>query len=31
MLLVYIFDEARDRVVIVTIRDARTSRSATGR
>lgn len=30
MLLVYTFDEARDRVVIVTIQDARTSRSATG-
>ena len=30
MLLVYTFDEARARVVIVTIQDARTSRSATG-
>jgi len=30
MLLVYTFDEARDRVVIVTLQDARTSRSATG-
>ena len=30
MLLVYTFDEARDRVVIVTIQDARTSRAATG-
>ncbi len=31
MLLVYIFDESRDRVVIVTIQDARTSSAATGR
>jgi plasmid stabilization system protein ParE len=30
MLLVYIFDEARDRVTIVTIQDARTSSAATG-
>ena len=30
ILLVYTFDEARDRVVIVTIQDARTSRAATG-
>ncbi len=30
MLLVYTFDEADDRVVIVTIQDASTSRSATG-
>jgi plasmid stabilization system protein ParE len=30
MLLVYTFDEVRDRVAIVTIQDARTSRSATG-
>ena len=30
MLLVYTFDEAHDRVVIVTIQDARTSRAATG-
>jgi hypothetical protein len=30
MLLVYIFDESRDRVVIVTIQDARTSSAATG-
>ena len=30
MLLVYVFDEARDRVVIVTIQDARTSSAATG-
>ena len=30
MLLVYVFDENRDRVVIVTIQDARTSRAATG-
>lgn len=29
MLLVYTFDEVRDRVVIVTIQDVRTSRSAT--
>ncbi len=29
-LLVYSFDEARDRVVIVTIQDARASRPATG-
>ena len=31
MLLVYVFDEHRDRVVIVTIQDARTSSAATGR
>jgi plasmid stabilization system protein ParE len=31
MLLVYVFDETRDRVVIVTIQDARTSNAATGR
>jgi len=31
MLLVYVFDENRDRVVIVTIQDARTSSAATGR
>ena len=31
MLLVYIFDESRDRVGIVTIQDARTSSAATGR
>ena len=30
MLLVYVFDENRDRVVIVTIQDARTSSAATG-
>lgn len=30
MLLVYTVDEAHDRVVIVTIQDARTSRAATG-
>lgn len=30
MLLVYTFDEAHDRVVIVTIQDARTTTSATG-
>ena len=30
MLLVYVIDEARDRVVIVTIQDARTSSAATG-
>lgn len=30
MLLVYVFDETRDRVVIVTIQDARTSSAATG-
>jgi hypothetical protein len=29
MLLVYIFDQQRDRVVIVTIQDARTSSAAT--
>jgi hypothetical protein len=29
MLLVYIFDESRDRVAIVTIQDARTSGAAT--
>jgi len=31
MLLVYVFDERRDHVVIVTIQDARTSSAATGR
>lgn len=31
MLLVYVFDDQRDRVVIVTIQDARTSSAATGR
>jgi plasmid stabilization system protein ParE len=31
MLLVYIFDERSDRVVIVTVQDARTSSAATGR
>jgi plasmid stabilization system protein ParE len=30
MLLVYVFDENRDRVVIVTIQDARTSSAPTG-
>ena len=30
MVLVYVFDETRDRVVIVTIQDARTSSAATG-
>jgi len=30
MLLVSVFDETRDRVVIVTIQDARTSSAATG-
>lgn len=30
MLLVYVFDETRERVVIVTIQDARTSSAATG-
>ncbi len=30
MLLVYTFDEAHDRVVIVTIQDARTTTSTTG-
>jgi len=30
MLLIYVFDEHRDRVVIVTIQDARTSSAATG-
>lgn len=30
MLLVYVIDETRDRVVIVTIQDARTSSAATG-
>jgi plasmid stabilization system protein ParE len=29
MLLVYVFDEDRDRVVVVTVRDARTSTVAT--
>jgi plasmid stabilization system protein ParE len=29
MLLVYVFDEDRDRVVIVTVQDARTSTAAT--
>jgi plasmid stabilization system protein ParE len=31
MLIVYVFDENRDRVVIVTIQDARTSSAATSR
>jgi plasmid stabilization system protein ParE len=31
MLLVYVFDEDRDRVVVVTVQDARTSAAATGR
>ncbi len=30
MLLIYVFDERHDRVVIVTIQDARTSSAATG-
>jgi plasmid stabilization system protein ParE len=30
MLLVYVFDEDRDRVVVVTVQDARTSTVATG-
>ena len=30
MLLVYIFDEDRDRVVVVTVQDARSSTAATG-
>jgi plasmid stabilization system protein ParE len=30
MLLVYVFDEDRDRVVVVTVQDARTSTAATG-
>jgi len=30
MLLVYTFDDARDRIVIVTIQDARTARSTPG-
>lgn len=30
LLLIYTFDEARDRVVIVTIQDARMSSAATG-
>ena len=30
MLLVYVFDKGRDRVVIVTIQDTRTSSAATG-
>jgi plasmid stabilization system protein ParE len=30
MVLVYVFDERHDRVVIVTIQDARTSSAATG-
>ncbi len=30
MLLIYVFDENRDRVVIVTIQEARTSSAATG-
>ncbi|MBI2762947.1 MAG: hypothetical protein HYX54_04230 [Chloroflexi bacterium] len=29
MLLVYVFDEAADRVAVVTIQDARSARSAT--
>ena len=31
MLIVYVYDEAADRVAIVTIQDARSSRAATGR
>ncbi len=30
MLLVYTFDDARDRIVIVTIQDARTAKSTPG-
>lgn len=30
MLLVYILDEDRDRVVVITVQDARTSTAATG-
>ena len=30
MLLVYVFDEDRDRVVVVTVQDPRTSTAATG-
>jgi hypothetical protein len=30
MLLVYVFDEGRDRVVVVTVQDATTSTAATG-
>jgi plasmid stabilization system protein ParE len=30
MLLVYIFDEGHDRVVVVTVQDARSSTAATG-
>lgn len=30
MLLIYVFDERQDRVVIVTIQDARTSSAASG-
>ena len=30
MLLVYVFGESRDRVVIATVQDARTSSAATG-
>jgi plasmid stabilization system protein ParE len=30
MLLVYVFDEDRDRVVVMTVQDARTSTGATG-
>jgi plasmid stabilization system protein ParE len=30
MLLVYVFDENRDRVAVVTVQDARTSIAATG-
>jgi hypothetical protein len=29
MLIVYVFDEAQDRVAIVTIQDGRSSRAAT--
>lgn len=31
MLLVYLFDDDRDRVVVVTVQDARTSAAATGK
>jgi plasmid stabilization system protein ParE len=31
MLLVYTFDEEHDRVVVVTVQDARTTMAATGR
>jgi plasmid stabilization system protein ParE len=30
MLVVYVYDESRDRVAIVTVQDARSSRAATG-